>query len=42
MNSNGMGTVMAVGFGLLVLYLVVKNIPTIPAITIPTPGALPQ
>lgn len=34
MNSNGLGTVAAVGLGLFLLYLVASNIPTI---TIPTP-----
>lgn len=28
MNSNGMGTVLAVGLGLLALYFVVRSIPS--------------
>lgn len=39
MNSNAMGTVFAVGFGLLALYLVVKAIPAPHPIVIPvSPG----
>ena len=37
MNSQGMGTVMAVSLGLFVLWFVVRNIP---AIVVPVPASM--